>query len=210
MSKFTSHITARRIRPYNNIKAKEQTGDELQKQLPLSKKCLKLIAENALRSPETNSLIPALLPCRRNIVCLVFVFRWRREREILQWSYVPFTERACFNCHVIFLCYKGNQQGVWGILGTTQREHSIYTANNYVISSAYLCTAAVSFSFAWGFTASCTRRCKAGFRRVQQVLINWDCKCLQTLQNRGRKTGQMAQESLQWAGSCLEPVSAYG
>jgi len=134
MSKFTSHITARRIRPYNNIKAKEQTGDELQKQLPLSKKCLKLIAENALRSLETNSLIPALLPCRRNIVCLVFVFRWRREREILQWSYVPFTERACFNCHVIFCVTRGTSK----VCGEYWEQHKGNTAFTLQIITLFL------------------------------------------------------------------------
>lgn len=48
--------------------------------------------------------------------------------------------------------YKGNQQGVLGIWETTQREPSTYSVNNYVISCAYLCTAAVCSSFAWGHT----------------------------------------------------------
>lgn len=208
MSKFTSHITARRIGPYNNIKAKEQTGNELHKQLPLRKKCLELIAENALRSPETNSLIPTLLVCCRNIVCLVFIFRWRRE--ILQWNYVPFMERACCNCHVMFCFTRGTSKVCWEYW----KQHEGNAAFTLQIIMLFLVHISAPQLYALALPEdalqACTRRCKAGFCRAQWVLINWDCKCLQTLQNRGQKTGQTAQESLQWAGSCLEPTSAYG
>lgn len=155
---------------YNNIKAKERTADELQKQLSQSTKCLRLIAENALRSLETNSLIPALLLCHRNIVCLVLGFRWRQEKEILQWNYVPFTEGFSCNCDVIFLYYKGNQQNMLGILEITQREPSIYSINNYVVSCAYLCATAVCFSFAWGHTTS-------PYLEVQDLILHSTGSC---------------------------------
>lgn len=63
-------------------------------------------------------------------------------------------EGVRYNCHVIFLYYKGNQQGMLGILEITQREPSIYSVNNYVVSCAYLCATAVCFSFARGHTTS--------------------------------------------------------